>query len=836
MYLYKIKDGEINSENGLCIVHHEKKIAFINIPKNASTSIRVKLFSQGFKWDNIRNLSSDYFVFTVIREPYKRFVSSYNEMLKRATGDCKKYGATEKSFYSIRNPIDRFKMFVQKEIRNHNLFEIHLQQQMWFLTDENNEMFPINKIIKFENLQEELSIISKQLNINLDIDAKNSGKNNEFYDVMMYYNDLKNLVKEAYMPDFILYDSVLNSIPKSNPKPLSNEMTKISGFGDHTIYSYNTDDHPFQQYFVNLYKTDQLDEIHEKSKEYSKFQKGELGPLENIETDLHKIFYKDIKENNQFKTLYCDFIKKIYKQFFPDEKVIIYQSFPSVRIQYMDNVVVPPHKDSDSIGQHPIGEKNFLLPITKMFGTNTLYVESEPDKEDFRPVELDYGQLFFFNGNMCTHYNVPNKENKVRISLDFRVILEKDYMKYINTGNLTTTNPRDSEKSRKPTKMIAGGYYQICKIDKTEKMQNWVNVSKNGIMQSRPVFEDEEISAVVQYMKSEPFLTEYNKTEQLEKIFSDYIGCKHTVMTTSGTTAIMLALYCLGIQPGDDVLVPNYTMIATANSVKAVGARPILIDVERSTGTISLNTIKKYITPKTKAIIHVTLNNRSFELEKIIDFCKKEGLYLIEDAAQSLGCYLGNKHYGTFGDIGCFSLSTPKIISTGQGGFCVTNNDSYAKSMRRIKNFGRSEGGSDIYEEFGINLKITDIQAVIGIEQMKKLEVRRKRLREIHDLYYNQLNKFMIKPKENWIPWFIDIYVDDRESLQRFLKHHNIQSRFTYPSLDTTIYDKGNFENSYYFSNKGLFLPTHFKLTDDEIYYICQIINLYCSNYNSSVN
>ena len=161
-------------------------------------------------------------------------------------------------------------------------------------------------------------------------------------------------------------------------------------------------------------------------------------------------------------------------------------------------------------------------------------------------------------------------------------------------------------------------------------------------------------------------------------------------------------------------------------------------------------------------------------MTKLANYCIEHNFYLIEDSAQSLGCRINGKNLGTFGNIGCFSLSSPKIISTGQGGFCVTNNEHLAKKMRMIKNFGRKESGKDDFLVFGINLKFTDLQAVIGIEQMKKMDYRVKRMREIFDLYYIQLKDVveMRKPlNDEWLPWFVDIFTDKREELVLSLIH-----------------------------------------------------------------
>lgn len=604
-------------------------------------------------------------------------------------------------------------------------------------------------------------------------------------------------------------------------------FTLQSKFGQHTILSYDTNRHKFIEYFKKLYNTENLNKLHEISDEYSKEN------ISDIETELHKKFYTDIKANNEFKYLYCNLIKDIYNELYPNEKALIYQSFPSIRFQFINNVAVPPHCDSDDLGKHPIGEKNFLLPITQMKNSTRLFIESEPNSGDFKGIDLDYGNLFYFNGNKCIHYNQKNVGDTIRISLDFRIMLQDDYIKYINSNNLTTTNPRDPDKKRVPVKMLIGGYYQITfKDEPIGRMINWYN-NKEMILQTRPNFNEMEASACYDYLKNtDNFYTEFKKTEELEKAICKYIGVDECIMTVNGNVAIVIALMALGIGYGDEVIVPNYTMIASINSIRMVGATPIIIDVESDTLTISCNIIEKYITDKTKAIMHVSLNNRSKNLEDISNYCKNKQIYLVEDAAQSLGCFINNKHYGTFGDIGCFSLSTPKIISTGQGGFLITNNKELAKKIRMIKNFGRVSGGNDIFEVFGINFKFTDVQAVIGIEQMKKLPERVIRMRQIFDLYYDNLQNYckMLPPdSDTWIPWFVDIFVDDRENLMNFLKLHNIQTRPTYPEINKTpmYYSDTDLPVSKYVSSYGLFLPSHTLLTDNDINFICNIIKLF---------
>ena len=221
-------------------------------------------------------------------------------------------------------------------------------------------------------------------------------------------------------------------------------------------------------------------------------------------------------------------------------------------------------------------------------------------------------------------------------------------------------------------------------------MMNWYKI-KDNLMQHRPTFGKEEAEATYKYMLEDNFITEHKKTEELQNMLCQYIGCKHCIMTTSGTSAIILALMSLDLNVGDEVIVPNYTMIATVNAVKFLKLIPIIIDVDKETFTLNIDNIKDAVNSKTKAVIHVSLNNRYKNIDDIINYCNENNIYLIEDSAQSLGCKIKNKSLGTYGKIGCFSLSTPKIITTGQGGFCITDDDDMAKKLNMLKNFGRKE-------------------------------------------------------------------------------------------------------------------------------------------------
>jgi perosamine synthetase len=295
-----------------------------------------------------------------------------------------------------------------------------------------------------------------------------------------------------------------------------------------------------------------------------------------------------------------------------------------------------------------------------------------------------------------------------------------------------------------------------------------------------------------------------------------------------------------GLKADDEVIVPNYTMIATPNSIKLFGGIPVFVDVEKDTLCMDLNSVKKAITPKTKAILFMNANGRypNSGIDTFIELCKKHNLILLEDSAQALGSwYPDGKHQGTHGLAGSFSFSAPKVISTGQGGAIITNDDEMAFRLRRLKDFGRSGGGNDLHDSIGYNFKFTDIQAVIGIEQMKKLDFRLDRKKEIYKLYKKELEninqiKFFNQDLTFTSPWFIDVIVEKREGLINYLKVNGIGTRVMYPPINKqkAYRQLGDYPISDYVGQNGLWLPSASQLTDFEIKEICTKIREFYKN------
>lgn len=273
---------------------------------------------------------------------------------------------------------------------------------------------------------------------------------------------------------------------------------------------------------------------------------------------------------------------------------------------------------------------------------------------------------------------------------------------------------------------------------------------------TKPFFDDAEANAVAEVLKS-GWLVQGPKVKEFEEKFAQFVGAKHAIAVTSCTTALHLSLAALGIGEGDEVIVPAFTFVATANACEYQKAKPVFVDIDLRTFNIDPAKIEAAITPKTKAIIPVHLFGLSADMEPITAIAKKYNLKVIEDAACGFGSFYKNKHVGAFGDTGCFSLHPRKAITCGEGGVITTNSDEAAELLRSLRDHGSSM--SDLarhkqglpmlpeYNRLGYNYRLTDLQGAVILEQMKKAEKilnERKRRAEIYDEALKNSEKFKI--------------------------------------------------------------------------------------------
>lgn len=332
--------------------------------------------------------------------------------------------------------------------------------------------------------------------------------------------------------------------------------------------------------------------------------------------------------------------------------------------------------------------------------------------------------------------------------------------------------------------------------------------------------------------------------KEFEEKSAHYLGVKYAITTTSGTTALHLALASLGIGKGDEVILPSHTMFACAASIIYTGAKPVLVDVEKDTWNIKVEDIEKKITKRTKAIMPVHIYGHSCDMDPILALAKQYKLYVIEDAAEAYGGEYKNKKVGTLGTIGCFSFYANKIITTGEGGMIVTNNKKIADRARQLKDLSHSPKRRFLHEEIGFNYRMTNMQAALGLAQLEEIDNFLKKKQWMAELYTRLLKNVegltlpVQKPWAKNVYWMYGIIVEDsfgmsRDELITSLKAKGIDTRTFFISLhrQPALLRLGLFkgqENDYSItdeiSQKGLYLPSGLAITKEQIEIVCDTI------------
>ena len=253
---------------------------------------------------------------------------------------------------------------------------------------------------------------------------------------------------------------------------------------------------------------------------------------------------------------------------------------------------------------------------------------------------------------------------------------------------------------------------------------------------------------------------------RFEEMFADFCGARYAIATSNGTAALHLALLALDIGPGDQVIVPTLTFIATANAVIYTGAHPVFVDSEPETWNIDPAQIEQAITPRTKAIIPVHLYGHPADMDPILDIAHRHGLAVVEDAAEAHGARYKGRRVGAIGDIGCFSFYGNKIITTGEGGMVVTDNAELAERVRMLRDHGMSPERRYWHEVLGYNYRLTNLQAAVGVAQMEKIErilTAKLRIARLYEEGLCDLPGLILPPSAPWadnVYWLYSVLVD----------------------------------------------------------------------------
>ncbi|MDI3545097.1 MAG: perosamine synthetase [Clostridia bacterium] len=352
---------------------------------------------------------------------------------------------------------------------------------------------------------------------------------------------------------------------------------------------------------------------------------------------------------------------------------------------------------------------------------------------------------------------------------------------------------------------------------------------------SEPLLNGNEKKYLIECIETGWISSEGPFVKKFEEMFANYLGVKHAIAVCNGTAALEVAMFAIDLKPGDEVIMPTFTIISCAFAILRHGGLPVLVDVEPDTWCMNVEQVKDKITLKTKAIMAVHMYGHPVDMDPIMKLAEKYGLYVIEDAAQVHGAEYKGKKCGSIGHVNCFSFYANKIITTGEGGMVVTNDDRLAERARLYRNLCFKEGRRFYHEELGANYRMTNLQAAVGVAQMERIEefveIKRK-----NAMLYNKLladiEGLQLPVEKEWaknVYWMYGVVLDEKtglnaEEFANKLKEKGVATRpFFLGMHEQPVFQKmGLFKGEHYpvaerIARQGLYLPSGLTLTEEQI-------------------
>ena len=359
---------------------------------------------------------------------------------------------------------------------------------------------------------------------------------------------------------------------------------------------------------------------------------------------------------------------------------------------------------------------------------------------------------------------------------------------------------------------------------------------------SEPLLGERELEYIRECVKTGWISSAGRFIEEFEQKWAAYCGVKYGIVVSSGTAALQVAVGCLELKPGNEVIIPAFTIISCALAVIYSRGKPVLVDVNPKTWTIDVSKIEEKITERTRAIMPVHIYGHPCDMEPVWELAKKYSLKVIEDAAEAHGAEYKGKKCGGLGDISCFSFYANKIITTGEGGMVLTNNEEYAERARSLRNLCFRKDRRFYHTELGYNFRLTNIQAAIGLAQLERIDELVEKKRWIGHSYNKRLKDVpgLILPVEE--PWAKNVYwmygvvlgesrnMDAKEFAKR-LRERGVDTRpFFLGMHEQPIFQAmGLFKDGHYpvadgIARQGLYLPSGLTLTEEEIIRVVESI------------
>ncbi len=366
---------------------------------------------------------------------------------------------------------------------------------------------------------------------------------------------------------------------------------------------------------------------------------------------------------------------------------------------------------------------------------------------------------------------------------------------------------------------------------------------KSFIPVSKPYVSSDDVKSVTKVLKKGWISSDGPEVEIFEKRFSKKVNRRFSIAVSNGTAALEIAIKALGIKKGDEVIIPNFTIISNAISVIKQNAKPVLVDCDINSWNVKIEDIQKKITKKTKALMITHIYSFANDMDKILKICKKNNIFLIEDAAEVLGLKYKNRPCGSFGDLSTFSFYANKQVTTGEGGMISTNNPELRDKCKDIRNLCFGKKNRFNHDDIGWNYRMTNIQASLGISQLKRLNSIVKKKMYIGNYYFKKLSKNnhiqMTSPNSSNsknIYWVVGILIKNKKMLAseviQKLRSYGIGARpFFWPMSEQKIFkklrifNKRKYPNSNYLSKYGFYIPSFLKIKKTEMDYIVEILN-----------
>lgn len=342
--------------------------------------------------------------------------------------------------------------------------------------------------------------------------------------------------------------------------------------------------------------------------------------------------------------------------------------------------------------------------------------------------------------------------------------------------------------------------------------------------------------------------------KEFETKFAERFGVRHAITTTNGTASLHLAIAALNIGKGDEVILPAHTMMASAAAVVYTGATPVLVDVERDSWNMDVTQIEKKVTKRTKAIMPVHIYGLPVDMDPVLKLAKKYKLAVVEDAAESTGAEYKGKLTGTIGDFGCFSFYANKIITTGEGGIVLTNNDKLAEHARLLKDMAHSPKQRFLHEEIGFNYRMTNMQAALGLAQLEELDKyldTKTWMAGLYNKHLAGLDGLTLSVSRPWaknVYWMYGVLIEDsfglsRDQFMQELRDREVDTRtfFIPMNQQPALRSLGLYKNEKYpvsdeIGKKGLYLPSGLAITKGQVERVCEVVREVHKKFHGSKN